>query len=191
MEIASTFALPLAPDEAYALLLDLDRVAPCLPGATLGPTTGDGARELNLVMRLGPLRFVYDGTISVSEQDDAQRRAVLVGAAREKRGQGTAKATISMRVAAGDAGASTVESTAQVELTGRAAQTGRGIVEDVSRQMVDQMAACLSARYGTAGGGDDASASEPAPVQELRPARLLARVLWQRVRRLFGRPAAR
>lgn len=187
MEIVSDFSLPLAPDDAYGLLLDLDRVAPCLPGATLGPATPDGARELTLTMRLGPMRFAYAGTISISERDSARRRAVLVGAAREQRGQGTAKATISMEVAPNGNGSSTIESVARIELTGRAAQTGRGIVEDVSRQMIDQMAQCLSVRHAP---GDTEAAGDGAATggsQEIRPARLLARIVWQRIRRLLRR----
>ena len=186
MEITSEFSLPLGPDEAYGLLLDLDRVAPCLPGATLGPATEDGSRGLTLTVRLGPMRFAYDGTISVGSQDAVARRAVLVGGAREKRGQGTAKATISMQVSRnGDVGA-TIASVANIELTGRAAQTGRGIVEDVSRQMIDEMAKCLAARCS-----EEGAQSGLQPIRdvhharEIRAARLLSRVVWQRIRRLL------
>ncbi|MGH2948679.1 MAG: SRPBCC family protein, partial [Solirubrobacteraceae bacterium] len=146
MEIASDFELRMPPGEAYALLLDLERVAPCMPGATLGEEKPDGSRELTVTVRLGPMKFVYGGTVRISERDDAARRAVLVGAARETRGQGNANATITMTVSeAGDA-VSRVDSVAVVELTGRAAQTGRGIVEDVSRRMVGEMAECLAAK---------------------------------------------
>lgn len=188
MEITSEFSLPLGPDEAYRLLLDLERVAPCLPGATLGSATEDGSRGLTLTVRLGPMRFAYDGTISVGSQDAVARRAVLVGGARERRGQGTANATISMQVSRnGDVG-STIASVANIELTGRAAQTGRGIVEDVSRQMIDELAKCLAARYSEEG----AQSGFPPPrdahdAREIRAARLLARVVWQRIRRLLRR----
>ncbi len=188
MEITSEFSLPLGPDEAYRLLLDLDRVAPCLPGATLGSATEDGARGLTLTVRLGPMRFAYDGTISVDNQDAVARRAVLVGAARERRGQGTAKATISMQVSQnGDVG-SRIASVANIELTGRAAQTGRGIVEDVSRQMIDEMAKCLAARHSDEGAQSGCPPARDAQdAREIRAARLLARVVLQRIRRLLRR----
>ncbi len=198
MELTSEFSLPLDADEAYRLLLDLDRVAPCLPGATLGAATDGDARELKLTVRLGPMRFAYAGTIEVRDQDAVQRRAVIVGSARETRGQGTAGGTIAMTVRPDGAGASTVESVATISLTGRAAQSGRGIVEDVSRQMIDQMAQCLAARCAPAApdSGTESLGRVDAPptelrtagqVQELRGGRLLARVVWGRIKRLLSR----
>jgi carbon monoxide dehydrogenase subunit G len=157
MEITSDFELALPPDEAYELLLDLERVAPCMPGATLGGEREDGARELEVTVRLGPMKMSYGGTVEVAERDEASRRAVLVGSAREKKGQGSANARITMTVSpAGDG--SRVDSTAVIDLTGRAAQTGRGLVEDVARRMVGQMAECLAAHVtspkpGAAGEG--------------------------------------
>lgn len=146
MEINNDFVLPLPPDRAYDLLLDLERVTPCMPGATLGAERDDGAHELSVAVRLGPMRFNYGGTVRIAERDDSARRAVLVGDAKEKRGQGSARATITMVVAPEGGGHSRVESTAVFELTGRAAQNGRGVVEDVARRMVSDMAACLAAR---------------------------------------------
>jgi hypothetical protein len=135
--------------------------------------------------------------VRIAEGDDSARRAVLVGAARETRGQGTANATITMTVSpAGDA-ASRVDSVAEIGLTGRAAQTGRGIVEDVSRRMVGQMAECLAAKavpqVGAApapGPGGEAPAPAPPPPEPAPPVRagsLFWSVLWERLRRLLGR----
>jgi carbon monoxide dehydrogenase subunit G len=204
MEIPSEFELALPPDEAYALLLDLEQVAPCMPGATLGGEREDGARDLNVTVRLGPMKFVYGGTVRIAERHDAERRAVLVGAAQESRGQGSASARITMTVSPADGG-SRVESVAELDLTGRAAQTGRGIVEDVSRRMVKQMAACLAAKTAAApeppaaaiaspppGGEPPAPAAPPRPAappepQSIRAGSLLFSVLWDRIRRLFRR----
>src|SRR5215213_4257703 len=83
-----------APAEAYALLLDLERVAPCMPGATLGEEETDGSRKLTVTVRRGPMKFVYGGTVRIAERDDEAQRAVLVGAARGTRGQGSANARI-------------------------------------------------------------------------------------------------
>jgi carbon monoxide dehydrogenase subunit G len=146
MEITNRFPLPLDAEGAFRVLLDLEQVAPCMPGATLGSEREDGGRDLVVTVRLGPIKLGYAGSVRIAEQDAAARRAVLVGSAREQRGQGTATATITMTVAPNGSSASLVESVAQIELTGRAAQSGRGIVEDVSRQMVADMARCLAAR---------------------------------------------
>lgn len=146
MEITQTFALGLAPSRAYGLLLDLEQVTPCLPGAQLGDVREDGARAVTITVKLGPMRFAYAGTIQIAETDDVARRAVLVGQARETRGQGTAKTTISMTVSESPQG-STVSAVAEVELTGRAAQMGGAVVQDVARKMIAEMANCLEARF--------------------------------------------
>lgn len=195
MEIANQFELPLPPDDAYRMLLDLERVAPCMPGASLGAERGD-ARELSVTVRLGPMKFVYGGTVEVTERDDAARRAVLVGSAEERRGQGSANATITMTVAKADAGSgSRVESLAVFDLTGRAAQTGRGIVEDVARRMVGEMAACLAEKAGAAEPPAEPAADTHAPAptvatheaKPIRAGRLFFSMLWERIARLWRR----
>jgi len=213
VEIANDFELPLGPEEAYRMLLDLDRVAPCMPGASLGGERDDGARDLSVTVRLGPMKFVYGGTVRITERHDEQRRAVLVGSAQEKRGQGSAEATITMTVAEAGGG-SRVESVAVFELTGRTAQTGRGIVEDVARRMVGEMAGCLAAKAaaGAEPAPPQAGATEPAGLQEaaaasgagpaasatarpapapaaheakpIRAGRLMLSLLWERIVRL-------
>lgn len=198
MEIASDFELDLPPDEAYALLLDLERVAPCMPGATLGGERDDGARELDVTVRLGPMKFTYGGTVRIAERDAEARRAVLLGSAQESRGQGSASARITMTVAAAEGGTARVDSLAVIDLTGRAAQTGRGIVEDVAKRMVGQMAECLAAKTAArqpaaarppeesaaAAAPAAAATPEPQPRQSIRVGSLLVSVLWERVRRL-------
>ncbi len=149
MEIKNEFTLDLPPDTAYNLLLDLEKVAPCVPGAELGAKREDGSHGIKLVVKLGPMRFVYDGTVQIAERDNAARRAVIVGQARETSGQGTAKATISMTVSA-DGAASKVSAVAEVGLTGRAAQMGRGMVDDVAKKMIVDMAASLKTRFAQA-----------------------------------------
>lgn len=188
MEITNDFELPLAPDDAYRMLLDLERVAPCMPGAALGAERDDGARELTVTVRLGPMKFVYGGTVRITERDDAQRRAVLVGSANEKRGQGSASATITMTVGDADGG-SRVDSVAVFELTGRAAQTGRGIVDDVARRMVNEMATCLAAKAAAAeapAGEEPARPAEPT-ARPVRAGSLMGGLLIDRIRRLWRR----
>lgn len=171
MEIANDFELPLGPEDAYRMLLDLDRVAPCMPGASLGGERDDGARDLSVTVRLGPMKFVYGGTVRITERHDEERRAVLVGSAQEKRGQGSAEATITMTVGDAGDGGSRVASVAVFELTGRAAQTGRGIVEDVARRMVREMAGCLAAK---ASAGAEPAQAQAATTEPAAPGEAVA-----------------
>src|SRR2546428_13923113 len=77
MEISTTFTILLPADEAYRFLLDLEQVAPCVPGGELGPAAADGTYPANVTVRLGPMRLGYSGLLWISEQDDSNRRAGL------------------------------------------------------------------------------------------------------------------
>ncbi|MEA2402186.1 MAG: uncharacterized protein QOK00_2589 [Thermoleophilaceae bacterium] len=147
MQIANEFQLSLPPDDAYRLLLDLDRVAPCMPGAELGAELDDGAREVKVKVKLGPMRFSYDGTVKIAEQDAAARSAVLVGSARDARTQATAEARIAMTVTPQGSG-SAVGAVSDIQLTGRAAQMGHGVVESVVAQLLGEMSANLERSIG-------------------------------------------
>ena len=100
MEIATTFTILLPADEAYRFLLDLEQVAPCVPGAELGPAAPDGTYPANVTVRLGPMRLGYSGSLWISEQDDSGRRAVLRARAHETGAQGSLEASMTMNVSA-------------------------------------------------------------------------------------------
>ena len=190
MQITNEFSIGVPPDRAYALLLDLEQVTPCMPGAELGEAREDGSYAVKVTVKLGPMRFVYEGSVQIAEQDAAARRAVLVGQARETRGQGSAKATIAMTVS-GDGAPSHVSAVADVELTGRAAQMGRGVVEDVAKKMIADMAACLEARFAAPETrSEEASPPPAAPAPEPTPIRagsIFWTVLLGRIKALFRR----
>lgn len=164
MQLTNDFDLSLPPDETYRLLLDLESVTPCMPGATLGSELPDGAREVTVTVKIGPMRFTYNGTVRIADRDDAQRKAVLLGTANEARGQGSATALITMQVT-DDAGASHVSVISDIELTGRAAQMGHGMVESVSKLLIGQFTTRLSERFIEGSGresvGDGSGASAP------------------------------
>ena len=161
MRIETGFDISRDPADTYALLLDLERVMPCFPGAELLARRPDGARDLRVTVRLGPMRLSYEGDVRIAERDDPARRAVLAGNARETRGGGSANARIAMRVEESERGARVVAE-ADVDLTGRAAQMGRGIVEDVATRLVGEMAACLEAGLA---GDVPAGDGPPAPLE--------------------------
>ena len=194
MRIDTGFTISQPPAEAYALLLDLERVAPCFPGAELGAELGAGAREVTVTVRLGPMRLSYQGEVRIAERDEAALTAVMSGTAREMRGAGSASARIAMRVEP-DGPGSRVAAEADVDLSGRAAQMGKGIIEDVARRLVGEMAGCLEASLAspppdaggeaTAGAGPPPSAAAP-----LEGGRLVAGVARDRLRDPFVRGLA-
>jgi uncharacterized protein len=190
MRIEQDFEVPAAPPQIYELLIDLERVAPCIPGGEVGPREDDGSHPASIAVRLGPMRMNYRGKVRIESRDDASRRAVLAADLREQRGQGTAKATMAMAVAASDSRAR-VESVTDVRLTGRAAQMGRGVVDDVAARLVADMADCIAARFAPAeGGAAGAARGGVGPPEHAKPIsglRLLARVLLERLKRAFRR----
>jgi carbon monoxide dehydrogenase subunit G len=196
VRIENDFNVPAAPPETYGLLIDLERVGPCIPGGEVGRRSEDGSHPATIAVKLGPMRMNYRGTVRIEEQDDAAHRATLVADVREQRGQGSAKARMTMAVAA-DGGASRVETVTDVTLTGRAAQMGRGVVDDVAARLVEEMAQCVAARFGPGDGGGDAGgpnraasgpvAAGPEAGKPIGGLRLMARVLWARLKRAFQR----
>jgi carbon monoxide dehydrogenase subunit G len=197
MEIASEFSVAAAPAEVYAALLDLERVGPCIPGASVGPAGPDGAHPAEIAVRLGPMRLTYRGTVRVVDHAEAARTATLEADVREVRGQGNAHARMTMSVTDQATGAH-VQATTAVELSGRAAQMGAGIVEDVAGRLVADMATRLEALltpsasggHGSPPAGPPSGGGErpPAPAPPIGGLRLLLRALWHRLR--HGRPQA-
>ena len=190
MQFSNEFAAPAAPDEVFAMLMDVRGVAGCLPGASIGGDTEDGGLEATVAVKVGPIRMSYGGTVHVIERDDAARTASMRVRAREQRGQGTAEATLGLAVVADGDGGSMATVTTDLMVTGRVAQMGAGIMQDVASSMVDDFAACLSARMGpaqAAGPAEPAAAPPPAPASEVKALPLLWKALRARLGRLFRR----
>lgn len=155
MELTNTFTVPAPVDEAWARLLDVPAIAPCLPGATLTDSDGDSFTG-TVKVKLGPISLTYKGTGRIAERDDAAHRAVIEASGRETRGPGTASATITATLAP-EGGGTRVDVHTDLSVTGRPAQFGRGMLGDVSARLLDQFAACLADQLRP-------SAPEPAPV---------------------------
>ncbi|HZA90589.1 MAG TPA: SRPBCC family protein [Solirubrobacterales bacterium] len=189
MRIEQDFEVPAAPPEVYELLVNLERVGPCIPGGEVGRREDDGWHPTSIAVRLGPMRMNYRGQVRIESRDDAARRAVLAADLREQRGQGTATAKMTMAVAASGTGA-LVESVTDVRLTGRAGQMGRGVVDDVAVRLVAEMAACIAARFAPVEGAGEPGGAGAGPPERAKPIsglRLMARVLWERLKRAFRR----
>jgi len=142
MNLENRFTVPVPVDDAWRVLLDVERIAPCMPGATLTSRDGDSFTG-TVKVKVGPINLTYGGKARFVSQDEAARVAIIEGSGKETRGTGTAKATITCRLL--DRGASTdVEVDTDLAVTGKPAQFGRGVLADVSGKLVDQFATCLS-----------------------------------------------
>lgn len=199
MRITSEFTVAAAPAAVYETLLDFERVGPCIPGATVESAADDGSHPAEIAVRLGPMRLTYRGTVRLEERAADERRATMIADFRELRGQGTAHAQMSMTVSERAAGTH-VAATTDVQLSGRAAQLGSGIVEDVAGRLVDDMASNLERLLEGVGEGPDLAAAVPrgvvkqqSPLPASRPIggfRTLLRALWHRLAHGRRRPAS-
>jgi uncharacterized protein len=158
MELTNEFRVGASPDEAWALLTDLERIAPCMPGAELQEVDGDDYKGI-VKVKVGPITAQYKGVARFVERDDAAHRAVLRAEGRETRGQGNASATITAQLTP-DGEGTKVSVVTDLTIAGRVAQFGRGILADVSTKLLGQFADCLGNKLdGGDATGDDAAAS--------------------------------
>lgn len=168
MELTNEFVVPVKVDEAWGLLTDVERIAPCMPGAELQEIDGEEYRGI-VKVKVGPITAQYKGKATFIEKDDGAHRAVLRAEGRDTRGQGNANATITATlVAEGDGTKVTVVT--DLAITGRAAQFGRGVMADVSTKLLGQFVSCLEKNVLGAGAGAAAPAASTAPAAEEAPA---------------------
>ncbi|MFI9244595.1 SRPBCC family protein [Streptomyces sp. NPDC053086] len=158
MELEHEFTVPVPVDDAWRAFVDIDRVAPCLPGATVEEFDGRTVTG-SVKVKVGPVSVTYRGTAVFEEQDEAAHRMVLVASGRETRGQGTARATVTGTLTEADGGTAVTVRT-DLAVTGRPAQFGRGVLAEVGDRLVGQFAACLAERLGEQPRPSD---EEPAP----------------------------
>jgi hypothetical protein len=159
MELTNEFVVPVKVAEAWGLLTDVERIAPCMPGAELQEIDGEEYRGI-VKVKVGPITAQYKGKATFIEKDDSVHRAVLRAEGRDTRGQGNANATITATlVPEGDGTKVTVVT--DLAITGRAAQFGRGVMADVSTKLLGQFVDCLEKNV-LAAGAVSASASGPA-----------------------------
>ena len=141
MKIENEFTVEAPIQQAWDTLLDLERVTPCLPGAALTEASGDEYKG-TMTIRLGPVTQKYNGTVRFEETDEEARRAVLKADGKDARGQGTASATITSTMSE-ENGGTKVRVETDMNVTGRAAQFGRGVQQDVATKLINQFAECL------------------------------------------------
>jgi carbon monoxide dehydrogenase subunit G len=180
MRLTDEFVVSTAPDQAYLMLLDVERVAPCVPGAEIEPPGPDGVYRGRVSVKLGPMKFVYSGRVRIAEQDPASRTAVIEGEGKAAGGADSARVRSVMEVLAEGEG-SRIRITTDLDIKGRAAQMGQGVITDVSRRLISQAAACIEARLAAPDGTDAGDLPNAGPVEGIA---LMASVVGSRVRGL-------
>jgi carbon monoxide dehydrogenase subunit G len=162
LEIENTFAVNAPPDRVYEYLIDVNQVVGCVPGAQLSEVVDPTTFRGKVKIKVGPVTVSYDGVARIVSRDDVARSASIEAEGQETSGPGSARATTHMTVTP-DGEASTVRFVTDFTVVGRVAQFGRGIMEDVSKRLVGQMASCISQRLEAATRGDGEAAATPAP----------------------------
>jgi len=226
MKLEQSFEVAAPIDQVWHALNDLERVAPCLPGAAITDHDDDGTYHGTFQVKLGPTTASYRGTIKIESADESTHTATLKARGTDKRGQGGANATIVNTLSEHDGGTK-VEAVTDFTITGRLARFGRGgMMEDISNRLMRDFATCLSSRLAeapTAPSGEEVATGEappeavaavapqegadtespgsaapsprppsppPAQPQAAKPVGgigLFFSVLWERIRRRFGR----
>jgi carbon monoxide dehydrogenase subunit G len=250
MKLEQSFTVAAPVEQVWDALVDVERIAPCLPGAEITGQGPDGSYEGNFTVKLGPTTASYRGSLKMDSLDEASHTATMHAKGTDKRGQGGANATI-VSTLREDGGETTVDVVTDFTITGRLARFGRGgMIEDISRRMMRDFSQCLQATIASepargaaaateapaaaapvtpgeeadaavaSAGGAAAEASAatesapappttapptttppstapptpapppraaPAPAKPIKGFSLLLSVLWERIKRLFGR----
>ena len=217
MKLEQSFDVQAPVAHVWEALIDLERVAPCLPGATITQRDEDGTYHGEFKVKLGPTTAAYRGTVKIEETDEAAHRATLKANGTDKRGQGGAHATIVNTLTEIDGG-TRVDAVTDFTITGRLARFGRGgMIEDISNRLMRDFSSCLASRIGSApaapSGAEVASGeaapesvaaaatdpppptpapAPPPPAPAAKPISgfsLFFGALWDRIRRVFKRSA--
>jgi len=174
MELQNSFVVPTDIDTAWAKMQDVEGLAPCMPGATLESHDGDDFTG-NVKVKLGPVSMVFGGQARFVSKDEATHTMVIEGSGKETKGSGTAKGMVTAVLVAEAPDRTRVDVNTDLTITGKAAQFGRGVMQDVAGRIVDQFSANLATMIGATGvaaagaaaagaaGGDAGTATATAP----------------------------
>ena len=143
MDLNHEFTVPVPVENAWRILTDVERIAPCLPGAQLQEVEGDTYRGV-VKVKVGPIQAQFKGQASFVERDDNAHRAVLKGEGRDTGGKGNASALITAELTANGADSTSVKVTTDLTITGKVAQFGRGAMADVSDKLLGQFVTNLN-----------------------------------------------
>ena len=167
MRFENEFDVDAPLDEVWSTVLDVERVAPTVPGAQVLERSGEDAYKVAIKVKVGPMSMTYRGEVEITERDEAAHRAVMKARAKESRGQGTADADVTM-VLRGDNGRTAATVTTDVALTGKAATMGQGVLQDVAGRLVQTFAKNLATML-EGGAAPEAEAAGGGPGRPARP----------------------
>jgi uncharacterized protein len=184
VRLENSFEVAAPPEQAWALLIDVPRIIPCMPGAKLDETVDEANWKATMAVKLGPISLSFKTDVRREEADEAAGHAKLSAKAREARGRGNASATIESSLTPHDGG-TRVDIVTDLQLTGAVAQYGRGLAQDVSSQLVTQFADCLRAQL--AASPQEAAAAVEEQSRPVGGLRLGLSALWRSLGRLFRR----
>ena len=165
MELNHSFTVNVPVNEAWNVLTNVERIAPCLPGAQLQEVEGDTYRGV-VKVKVGPITAQFKGQASFVERDDANHKAVLKGEGRDTGGKGNASALITAQLTSVDASSTKVDVNTDLAITGKVAQFGRGALADVSDKLLAQFTENLNTLLATEPDVTEAAAPEPASAPE-------------------------
>jgi uncharacterized protein len=192
MEFDNSFEVPLAPAQAWAVLMDIRRIAPCMPGAALTEVIDAQNFRGKIAVRLGPVALAFAGRVQLETIDEANRSARVTAQGSDDKGRGSADATATFRIEPADAGSRVVIHT-DLMLSGAVAQYGRGVgmIQATAAQIIGQFAGNLRAQLARepiapAATVQAAEPLPPAPAKPISGLSLIARVIWSRIVALFS-----
>jgi carbon monoxide dehydrogenase subunit G len=193
MKIDVSFTVPVPPDVAFPLLLDVPRIAPCVPGASLSGEIGENHYKGQAVLKVGPVQLAFAGDAKITNIDRENRTARVIAKGADSKGRGSASATADFALVAEGAG-TRVDVATELQLVGAVAQYGRasGLIKDIATQIVEQFAANLRQDIlatPAAAPVDEATPTEPARPAAPAPARDLSAfsLLWGAIKAMLGR----
>ena len=184
MRIENTFTVAAPTEAAWDLLMDVPRVIPCMPGATLDEVVDESHWKATMLVKLGPIALTFATDVERAETDESGKRVILVANAREVKNRGRAQASVESQLAPEDGG-TRVQLNTDLTLSGPAAQYGRGLIQDISSQLITSFAKCLEAQLAAT--PEEAVAATEARARPVGGLSLFFAALGRKLSRLFGR----
>ncbi len=186
MKIDVSFTVPVPPDRAWPLLLDVPRIAPCVPGASLSEQIGENRYKGQATVKVGPVQLSFAGEAQITDIDDANRTARVIAKGMDQKGRGSASATADFALHP-DGDGTRVDVATDIQLVGAVAQYGRatGLIKDIASQIVDQFAVNLRAEIA-AENGEEPDAAAPAANRDLSALKLIGGAIKSKFRRSGG-----
>jgi uncharacterized protein len=184
VKLENSFTVDAPAEAAWDLLMDVPRIVPCMPGASLDEVVDDSHWKATMQVKLGPIGLTFATDVERTEADEAARRVVLKANARDVRNRGRAEATIESSLAPAN-GATRIDLLTDLALTGTVAQFGRGLIQDISSQLVTSFAKCLEAQLAAT--PEEAAAATAAQARPVGGLSLFFAAIGRKLSRLFGR----